>query len=514
MKKDDYGVDYRNIIKPGVEEMFFTSTRQKLNVTAAQAIAQGISKDGGLFVPSEFPKFSQEMLDKLVNMNYKERACAVLSVYLNDFSAEEVEYCVNGAYTGTFDNEQPAPLVDLGNGCHMLELWHGPTCAFKDLALQILPFLLTVSAKKTAPGKTIVILVATSGDTGKAALAGFADVPGTKIIVFFPQNGVSPMQKLQMTTQTGKNVAVCAIEGNFDDAQTGVKKIFGDAAMQDFLKAGKMEFSSANSINFGRLAPQIVYYVSAYCDLVRDGKIKMGEPMNVAVPTGNFGNILAALYAKQMGIPIKKFVCASNKNNILTDFIKTGVYDRNRPFYTTSSPSMDILISSNLERLLYHLYNEDANAVSGLMKALSNDGKYQVSADVLAKLQAEFTGGYCDEEATQATISRLFKEKHYLCDTHTAVAVKVYDDYVKETGDQTPCVIASTASPYKFAADVLPAVDSAEIPADGFELLEKLSAVSDTPVPGPLAELKSKEVLHKTCVEKEEMADFIKSFLG
>ena len=317
-----------------------------------------------------------------------------------------------------------------------------------------------------------------------------------------------------MTTQTGKNVAVCAIEGNFDDAQTGVKKIFGDAAMQDFLKAGKMEFSSANSINFGRLAPQIVYYVSAYCDLVRDGKIKMGEPMNVAVPTGNFGNILAALYAKQMGIPIKKFVCASNKNNILTDFIKTGVYDRNRPFYTTSSPSMDILISSNLERLLYHLYNEDANAVSGLMKALSNDGKYQVRADVLAKLQAEFAGGYCDEEATQATISRLFKEKHYLCDTHTAVAVKVYDDYVKETGDQAPCVIASTASPYKFAADVLPAVDSAEIPADGFELLEKLSAVSDTPVPGPLAELKSKEVLHKTCVEKEEMADFIKSFLG
>ena len=411
MKKADYGVDYRNIIKPGVEEMFFTSTRQKLNVTAAQAIAQGISKDGGLFVPSEFPKFSQEMLDKLVNMNYKERACAVLSAYLNDFSAEEVEYCVNGAYTGTFDNEQPAPLVDLGNGCHMLELWHGPTCAFKDLALQILPFLLTVSAKKTAPGKTIVILVATSGDTGKAALAGFADVPGTKIIVFFPQNGVSPMQKLQMTTQTGKNVAVCAIEGNFDDAQTGVKKIFGDAAMQDFLKAGKMEFSSANSINFGRLAPQIVYYVSAYCDLVRDGKIKMGEPMNVAVPTGNFGNILAALYAKQMGIPIKKFVCASNKNNILTDFIKTGVYDRNRPFYTTSSPSMDILISSNLERLLYHLYNEDANAVSGLMKALSNDGKYQVSADVLAKLQAEFAGGYCDEEATQATISKLFKEK-------------------------------------------------------------------------------------------------------
>ena len=494
--------------------MYFTSTRQNLNVTAAQAIAQGISRDGGLFVPSEFPQISQEMLEKLVNMTYKERACAVLSRYLNDFSAEEVEYCVNGAYTGTFDNEQPAPLVDLGNGCHMLELWHGPTCAFKDLALQILPFLLTVSAKKTAPDKTIVILVATSGDTGKAALAGFADVPGTKIIVFFPQNGVSPMQKLQMTTQTGNNVAVCAIEGNFDDAQTGVKKIFGDAAMQSFLKEGKMEFSSANSINFGRLAPQIVYYVSAYCDLVRGGKIKMGEAMNVAVPTGNFGNILAALYAKRMGIPIRKFICASNKNNILTDFIKTGVYDRDRPFYTTSSPSMDILISSNLERLLYHLYDGDADAVSGLMKALSNDGKYQVSAEVLAKLQTEFTGGYCDEKATQETISGLFREKHYLCDTHTAVAVKVYDEYVKETGDHTPCVIASTASPYKFAADVLPAIDSAEIPADGFELLEKLSTVSGTAVPVPLAELKSREVLHKTCVNKEAMADFIKSFLG
>lgn len=494
--------------------MFFTSTRQNLKVTAAQAIAQGISKDGGLFVPSEFPQISQEMLQKLVPMSYKERACAVLSTYLNDFTQEEVEYCVNGAYTGTFDNDQPAPLVDLGNGCHMLELWHGPTCAFKDLALQILPFLLTVSAKKTAPDKTIVILVATSGDTGKAALAGFADVPGTKIIVFFPQNGVSPMQKLQMTTQTGNNVAVCAIEGNFDDAQTGVKKIFGDAEMQDFLKQGKMEFSSANSINFGRLAPQIVYYVSAYCDLVRDGKLKMGEPMNVAVPTGNFGNILAALYAKRMGVPIKKFVCASNKNNILTDFIKSGIYDRNRPFYTTSSPSMDILISSNLERLLYHLYDENENEVAALMKALNTEGKYQVSAEVLAKLQAEFAGGYCDEEATQETISKLFKEKHYLCDTHTAVAVKVYDEYAKETGDTTPCVIASTASPYKFAADVLPAIDSAKIPEDGFALLEKLSAVSETAVPAPLAELKSKEVLHKTCVEKEDMAAFIREFLG
>ena len=498
----------------GVLKMYFTSTRQNLNVTAAHAIAQGISTDGGLFVPSEFPAISADLMQKLVNMNYKERAVAVLSKYLTGFDPEEVEYCVNGAYTGTFDNEQPAPLYDLGNGCHMLELWHGPTCAFKDLALQILPFLLTVSAKKTAPDKTIVILVATSGDTGKAALAGFADVPGTKIIVFFPQNGVSPMQKLQMTTQTGNNVAVCAIEGNFDDAQTGVKKIFGDAEMQNFLKQGNMEFSSANSINFGRLAPQIVYYVSAYCDLVKEGKIKLGDPINVAVPTGNFGNILAALYAKRMGIPIKKFVCASNKNNILTDFIQIGVYDRNRPFYTTSSPSMDILISSNLERLLYHLYDQDAAKVADLMKQLSANGKYEVSADVLAKLQQEFAAGFCDEAGTKETIAKLFAEKHYLCDTHTAVAVKVYDDYVKKTGDATPCVIASTASPYKFAADVLPSVKNGEIPQDGFALLEELSAVSGTNVPAPLAELKSKEVLHKTCVNKEDMAEFIKEFLG
>ncbi|MBR2372927.1 MAG: threonine synthase, partial [Lentisphaeria bacterium] len=314
--------------------MFFTSTRQNLNISAAQAIARGISDDGGLFVPSEFPHISEDMLKKLLPMNYKERAQAILGAYLNDFSAEELAWCVNGAYTGTFDNEAPAPLKDLGNSRQLLELWHGPTCAFKDLALQILPFLLTVSARKSAPDKTIVILVATSGDTGKAALAGFADVPGTKIVVFFPKNGVSPMQQLQMTTQTGTNVAVCAIEGNFDDAQTGVKKIFADEAVKEFLKKNNMEFSSANSINFGRLAPQIVYYVSAYCDLVNSGAVKFGDPINVTVPTGNFGNILAAYYAKQMGIPICKFICASNKNNILTDFLTTGVYDRNRPFYT------------------------------------------------------------------------------------------------------------------------------------------------------------------------------------
>ncbi len=493
--------------------MYFTSTRNNLHVTAAQAIAQGISAEGGLFVPSEFPAFSADELKNLVSMNYKERAAKILSSYLSDFTAAEVEYCVNGAYTGTFDNELPAPLFSLENNRHILELWHGPTCAFKDLALQILPFLLTVSAKKSAPDKKIVILVATSGDTGKAALAGFADVPGTSIVVFFPKNGVSAMQQLQMTTQKGGNVAVCAIEGNFDDAQTGVKKIFGDKEMQQFLKEKNMEFSSANSINFGRLAPQIVYYFSAYCDLVRDGKIQLGDSVNVTVPTGNFGNILAAYYAKQMGLPVKKFICASNRNNILTDFLRTGVYDRNRPFYTTSSPSMDILISSNLVRLLYHLYGNDAGATAELMAKLSATGKYEVAPGILAKLKEEFYAGFCDEEATQTTISTLFARENYLCDTHTAVAVKVYEDYRRETGDETPCIIASTASPYKFADSVLKAVTTENIPEDGFELLEKLSAVSNTPVPQPLSTLKSQEILHKSCVRKEEMADFIRKFL-
>lgn len=493
--------------------MYFTSTRDNLQVTAAQAIARGISREGGLFVPSEFPAVSAEMLEKLVSMNYKERAAALLSEYLTAFTPEEVEYCVNGAYTGTFDNDLPAPVRTLDGGKHILELWHGPTCAFKDLALQILPFLLTVSARKSAPDKTIVILVATSGDTGKAALAGFADVPGTRIVVFFPQNGVSPMQQLQMTTQKGENVAVCAIEGNFDDAQTGVKKIFGDAEMQKFLTAGNMEFSSANSINFGRLAPQIVYYFSAYCDLAASGKIKLGDAVNVTVPTGNFGNILAAYYAKRMGLPVNKFICASNKNNILTDFLTTGVYDRNRPFYTTSSPSMDILISSNLERLLYHLYGNDAKATAELMAQLNSTGRYSVAPHILAELKKEFYAGFCDEEATAATIGKLFKEEKYLCDTHTAVAVKVYEDYRKETGDETPCIIASTASPFKFAASVLSAIDASGVPEDGFELLEKLSKVSGAPVPAPLAGLKDLEVRHKSCVKKEDMAEFICSFL-
>ena len=496
------------------EKMQFTSTRRSLTLDSAQVITKGISDEGGLFVPRSFPVLSEDLIDRMTAMNYRDRAKTVLSLFLTDFTPEEISRCVDGAYCGTFENDDPAPLREVAPGMNLLELWHGPTCAFKDMALQLLPYLLTTAAAKTAPGRTMVILVATSGDTGKAALDGFADVDGTRIIVFYPQDGVSPMQKLQMTTQSGSNVAVCAIEGNFDDAQTGVKKIFADKGMRDFLESGKMEFSSANSINFGRLAPQIVYYVSAYCDLVRDGKLRMGEAINVAVPTGNFGNILAALYAKRMGIPIRRFICASNRNNILTDFIRTGVYDRNRPFYTTSSPSMDILISSNLERLLYHLSGNDAGLVSSLMTQLSGTGRYDAGAEILGKIQAEFSAGFCDEESTVKTISDLFREKRYLCDTHTAVAVKVCGDYVRETGDGTPCVIASTASPFKFAADVLPAISGDAVPEDGFALLEKLSVVSGVPVPKPLAELKNRPVLHKTCVKKESMAEFIRGFLA
>ena len=492
--------------------MFYTSTRSRKNIESARAIAQGIAEDGGLFVPESFPRLTSGLIESMVGMSYKERAVAVLSRYLTDYTDAELRRCVDGAYTGTFDNDEPAPLREVLPGVNLLELWHGPTCAFKDIALQLLPHLLTTAAAKTAPGRTMVILVATSGDTGKAALDGFADVKNTRIIVFYPEDGVSPMQKLQMTTQTGDNVAVCAIKGNFDDAQTGVKAIFADASMREFLEARNMEFSSANSINFGRLVPQIVYYVSAYCDLLKNGKIKPGEKFNVVVPTGNFGNILAAYYAKQMGIPVARFICASNSNNILTDFIRTGTYDRNRPFHTTTSPSMDILISSNLERLLYHLC-EDAAAVADLMKQLKTDGRYTVPPEVLAKLQNEFYGGFCDDAATAATIGKLFREHHYLCDTHTGVAVNVYEQYRKETGDATPCVIASTASPYKFAAAVLPAVYDGAVPESGFDQVAKLSEVTGTPVPAPLAGLKNRPVLHKSCTEKEEMSAFIRGFL-
>lgn len=494
--------------------MHFTSTRSLRDVTSAQAITRGLAEDGGLFIPKEFPKISGELVNRMINMDYKARAREVLALYLTDFSADEIARSVETAYTGTFDQENPAPLVELRPGLNILELWHGPTCAFKDMALQLLPQLLTISAGKTVPGRTIVILTATSGDTGKAALDGFADVPGTKIIVFYPQNGVSAMQKLQMVTQKGDNVAVCAIEGNFDDAQNGVKQIFADSEMKQYLDSRNMEFSSANSINFGRLAPQIVYYVSAYCDLLRQGKLRRGERFNVTVPTGNFGNILAAVYAREMGIPIGRLICASNRNNILTDFIRTGIYDRNRPFYTTTSPSMDILISSNLERMLALLYGNDTAAVSNLMSQLAKTGRYAVSAEVLTRLQSEFFGGFCDDAGTAETIRQTFRNYHYLCDPHTAVALNVYEQYLRETGDDTPCVLASTASPFKFAAAVLSAVRPGILPADEFEMVTALAETTGLSVPKPLAELKNLPILHNGCVTKENMKNFIRSVLS
>ena len=494
--------------------MNFTSTRSKQSVTSAEAITKGLSADGGLFVPTSFPKFTADEINALIDLDYKGRAELVLKKYLTDFTDDEITYCVNGAYTDKFDDNIPAPLKQVSVGENILELWHGPTCAFKDMALQLLPYLLTTSAKKVAKGKTMVILVATSGDTGKAALDGFANVPNTKIIVFYPEDGVSPMQKLQMTTQEGDNVAVCAIKGNFDDAQTGVKQIFGDSEMAKYLEDMNMEFSSANSINFGRLVPQVVYYVSAYCDLVKSGRIALGDKFNVVVPTGNFGNILAAYYAKQMGIPIAKLVCASNKNNVLTDFINSGKYNKNRDFYTTSSPSMDILISSNLERLLYELYDHDEAEIAKLMNELTTDGEYTVSDEVKAKINAEFYGGFCDEKGTADTIKEHFGKYHYLCDTHTAVAVKVYEDYVKETGDKTVSVIASTASPYKFSHSVLPCIYDGAAPSDEFETVDKLNEVSGLAIPSSLKALKTKPVLHKTSVDKSQMRDFIKGFLG
>ena len=489
--------------------MNYTGTRSACKVSASLAITQGIASDGGLFVPEYFPRFQEGELARLIGMDYRGRARVILEKYLADFPEAELEECVTKAYCGTFDDDDPAPLREIDGQTFLLDLWHGPTCAFKDLALQLLPHLLTKAARRTMPEKEIVILVATSGDTGKAALEGFADVPGVRIIVFFPEKGVSAIQKLQMTTQTGNNVCVCAIKGNFDDAQTGVKSIFSDRKMAAEMASHGLAFSSANSINFGRLVPQIVYYVSAWCDLMKTGRLKPGTKFNVAVPTGNFGNILAAVYAKRMGLPIARFICASNRNRILTDFIRTGVYDRNREFYVTTSPSMDILISSNLERMLYHLHDGDCAEVARLMTELKTKGRYGISRGRLGELQSEFWGGFCDDARAAAAIRKLFAERRMLCDTHTAVAVDVLEEYRKETLDTAPCVIASTASAYKFAPAVLPAIYDGPVPEDGFEIIRKLSQVTGTPVPPPLAGLNARPVRHDSCIEKTAMADFI-----
>lgn len=497
--------------------MLYTSTRDKsIKVESADAIAHGISEEGGLFIPVEIPKISKDDINELVGMDYIGRAKKILSLYLTDFSEDEIDYCVNGAYAkGKFSDEKIAPLHTLSDKAEILELWKGPTCAFKDMALQLLPYLLTVAAKKSAPDKKIVILVATSGDTGKAALEGFKDVPGTKILVFYPEDGVSPMQKLQMITQEGENVAVCAIEGNFDDAQNGVKAIFTDKEIAKKLDGMGMMFSSANSINWGRLVPQIVYYVSAYCDMLSKGKIKMGDEINVVVPTGNFGNILAAYYAKEMGVPIKKLICASNSNDVLTEFLKTGVYNRVRDFYTTISPSMDILISSNLERLLFLLSSMDDVKVNAWMKELKESGKYRVGDEVLSKIKAVFEAGCCNDEKTKATIAEVFEEKKYLCDTHTAVAVAVYEDYIAQSGDSTPTVIASTANPFKFSASVLDAVRPGMTEGmNEFDMVLGLHVETGADCPPQLANLKDKTPRFTGCCKKEDMEKVVFDMLS
>lgn len=491
--------------------MYYKSTRNSdVKVSSAQAIAQGISKDGGLFVPSDIPTITFDEIKAFGSMNYAQRAAAVFSKYLTDFTEDEIKYCVENAYsTKNFDTENIAELAHLFDGTYMLELWHGPTCAFKDMALQILPYLLTTSAKKINLDKKIVILVATSGDTGKAALEGFKDVEGTSILVFYPEDGVSAMQKKQMTTQDGSNVGVCAIKGNFDDAQNGVKAIFTDPDTTKILDENSMIFSSANSINWGRLAPQIIYYVSSYAQLVADNEIQLGDKINIVVPTGNFGNILAGYYAKLMGVPVNKLICASNSNNVLTDFINTGVYDRNRKFFTTISPSMDILISSNLERLLYHLCGENDATIREWFGKLSSEGKYEVSDDVKEKLSENFCAGCCNDEETKNTIKSIFDKYSYVCDTHTAVAVKVYNDYREKTGDTTKTVIASTASPYKFNAAVLNALDVNTENTDEFEMVEKLAQISNIPIPASLAELKNKDIRFKNSIDKNDMKEYV-----
>lgn len=497
--------------------MFYTSTRDNnVKVTASKAITDGISPDGGLYIPVEIPSLSMDEIKALCGIGYKERAKKVLGLYLSDFTKEELDYCVEGAYAdGKFSSKDIAPVVKLHDNVNVLELFRGPTCAFKDMALQMLPYLLTVSAKKNLENKEIVILVATSGDTGKAALEGFKNVDGTKILVFYPDNGVSPMQKLQMTTQEGDNVGVCAIKGNFDDAQTGVKSIFTNKEILERFEKNNLAFSSANSINWGRLAPQIVYYVSAYCDMVNNGSVKFGEKINVVVPTGNFGNILAAYFAKEMGLPLNRLICASNANNVLTDFIENGTYDRNRDFYTTTSPSMDILISSNLERLLYMLCGRNSDTINGWFSELAKNGKYTVSDDVKAKIKEVFSAGCCDDDATKTAIGETYSEYNYLCDTHTAVAVNVCNAYMEKTGDKTPVIVASTASPFKFSKAVLSAVEKdGKDYEDEFSTVAALENISSLKAPEQLSALKGKEVRFTKVADKEDMAKVVFDMLG
>ena len=494
-------------------EILYRSTRgADVGTKASQAILKGLASDGGLFVPDKIPSLSED-LSLLVQCSYQELAYKIMSKFLTDYTEEELKYCINNAYDDKFDTKEIAPVHKAGDE-YFLELFHGKTIAFKDMALSILPYLMTTAAKKNNLKEEIVILTATSGDTGKAALEGFADVPGTRIIVFYPKDGVSPVQERQMVTQKGENTCVVAIHGNFDDAQSGVKKMFSDKTLNDEIHQAGYQFSSANSINIGRLVPQVVYYVYAYLRLVKSGEIKAGDKINFTVPTGNFGNILAAYYAKRMGLPINKLICASNKNKVLFDFFTTGTYDKNRQFYLTSSPSMDILVSSNLERLIYMAEADDAKATAQLMNNLAKDGEYSIE-DKQRKMLSDFASGYATEEDCAAAIKALYKEDGYVIDPHTAVAASVYKKYRSETGDNTPTVIVSTASPYKFARSVLGAIDKDKYDSHtDMEQFDDLETVSGVSAPQAITELKSAKVRHTKVVDKDEMISAVKENLS
>lgn len=491
--------------------IMYKSTRSNSEkVTASQAILKGLADDGGLFVPDSIPALDIE-LERLSSLTYQETAYEVMKQFLSDFTEEELKACVQGAYDDKFDTKEIAPLVKK-DGAYYLELFHGKTIAFKDMALSILPYLMTTSAKKNGVQNEIVILTATSGDTGKAALAGFADVPGTSIIVFYPKNGVSPIQEKQMLTQKGDNTNVVGIVGNFDDAQTGVKMMFNSKELAERMDAKGYQFSSANSINIGRLVPQIVYYVYAYGQLLKQGEITCGEKINVVVPTGNFGNILAAYYAKNMGLPIETLYCASNENKVLFDFFQTGKYDRKREFILTSSPSMDILISSNLERLIYRIAGEDSDKTKALMDALTNQGEYEITDEMKKKLDC-FVGGYASERETAENIKKVYETADYIMDTHTSVASHVYYDKAQATGRKT--VIASTASPYKFTRSVMNAIDKEKYDSmTDFELVDELNKISGVKIPGAIEEIRTAPIVHDIVCDKSEMQATVEKILG
>ena len=494
--------------------MNYISTRNNnLRMDAAHAIVKGLAPDGGLMTPCVVSRLPNSAFNTLKDMNYEQRVIYIMNRFLTGFSTLELTRFAAAAYgKNKFSDPDVAPVCPIDDNTHCLELWHGPTCAFKDMALQMLPHLLSASLEKTLEKRTACILTATSGDTGKAALEGFKNVDKTKILVFYPKDGVSDIQELQMVTQEGGNVNVCSVVGNFDDAQTGVKTIFSDEELAETLSQRGYLLSSANSINWGRVLPQLVYYVSAYCDLLKSDAIAPGQPINVCVPTGNFGNILAAYYAMCMGVPIKKLICASNSNNVLTDFIETGIYDRNRPFHTTTSPSMDILVSSNLERMIFELSNHDDELVRNCMKSLSETGRYEVKGIVKSNLQKLFAAGYCDDEQTKETIGRMWKENGYLIDPHTAVAFHVLEQYRERTGDDTVTLVVSTASPFKFCSAVLDALGVSEVKS-GTDILDQLSELTGVEVPAPLANLKGKQRRFDSVTEKENMVDQVLAML-